>query len=136
MPKAHEPNDAFEIRRGEIERIQNAGAHYTKISGKVRIIGVGESSYSVVFPVLFVEQPLFSCGPLLDPGISVVKMSLPTCTGTVHLWHERVRDDGTNIYAGAEIGFVSTGPTDQVMLVQWHMEGVALRGPVDEEDDE
>lgn len=133
MSKAVTPGHAIELRRGEIERVNNQTAQYFKVSGEVEVVGPGEAVVDVLFPVIFTDKPAFSHGPALSDGISTTDGNLPTCSVVVLLWHERVRDDGTIVYAGAQFAIVTTGPTDQVLLVQWHVEGVGLRGPVDED---
>src|SRR5690348_16913053 len=131
MAKSVSPPHAIELRRGEIERMGNQSAQYYKVSGEIEVVGPGEAAISVLFPVLFVDKPAFSFGSALNPGSVVTIGSLPTCTVVVLVWHERVREDGSIMYVGAQFAIVTTGPSDQVMLVQWHMEGVGLRGPVD-----
>jgi len=133
--RIHGPGDAAEHRRGEVERIEQSGAQHFKLSGEVEVVGVGEAGVSLTFPVIFTDKPAFSFGPALDDGQAVTVGNLPNCSVVVVGWHERVRDDGTFNYVGAQLTIVTTGPSDQVMLVQWHMEGTALRGPVDDGDE-
>lgn len=133
MARSHGPGDAFERRRGEVERVSKAGPQYEKVSGEIQMPDVGETSISVNFPVFFVDKPSFSWGAELYPGSPVEITNLPTASCVVLLWHTRVRDDGTSIYVGAQFALVATGPASQVTIFQWHVEGVALRGPVDED---
>lgn len=121
---------AFEIRRGEVDRIAAQGAQYFKITGEIEADGVGEAAHTVDFPCLFTDKPSFSFGPELGAGQVVVTGSLPTGSMVVLNWQESVRDDGTVIYSGATFAMVTTGPADQVMVFQWHMEGIGLRNPV------
>lgn len=134
MARNSDVGGAIESRRGEIERKRAAGAQYFKVSGEIEVDGVGETAISVSFPVLFVDKPAYSFGPELYPGQVTVIGNLPTASCTVLLWHHRVRDDGSNIYTGAQFAIVTTGPTGQAMIIQWHMEGIGLRGPVEEDD--
>jgi hypothetical protein len=126
-------SSAFEKRRGEVERVGNAQAQVFRVTGEIEVDGAGEATVSVAFPVLFVDKPDYSFGPELGPGQPIIAGQLPECTMTVLQWNERIRDDGTIIYAGATFGAVTYGLPTQVMIVQWHMEGVALRGPTPNE---
>lgn len=130
MPKGRDISSAFEVRRGEVERMGNSEAQPTKVFGEIQANGTGECAVTVAFPVLFVNKPLFSWGSELGPGQPTVSGSFPACSTSVLQWSEGVRDDGTVIYSGATFGIITSGPDGQVMIVQWHMEGVALTGPV------
>lgn len=134
MTRGHTPGGAIELRRGEIERINESGAQYFKVSGEIEVVNPGEAAISVNFPTFFVDKPAFSFGAQLDAGQNTTLGNLPTCSIVVIAWHKSVRPDGSNIYVGAQFAIVTTGPSDQVMLVQWHMEGVGLRSPVETDD--
>ncbi len=133
MPKGRDVGSAFESRRGEIERINNAQAQIFRVNGEIQANGIGEFAVTVTFPCLFVDKPEYSFGPELGPGIPLVPTQFPECSMSVALWQTRVRDDLTVIYSGATFAIVTNGPVGQVMLIQYHMEGVALRGPTPNE---
>lgn len=133
MPKGRDIGSAFEKRRGEVERIGNAQAQVFRVNGEIEVDGVGEFAVTVDFPCLFVDKPEFSFGPELGPGQPVVQGQFPECDCVISQWQSKVRDDGTVIYAGATFCIVTNGPVGQVMLVQYHMEGVGLQGPVPNE---
>lgn len=120
---------AIEVRRGEIERVRSAGAQDVKVTGTIQVTEPGEAVISVTFPTLYVNKPDFTFGPELGPGQALVIQSLPSACLTVVQWGEAIRDDGTVLYAGATFAVVTEGPIGQVMLIQWHMDGLALRGP-------
>lgn len=120
---------AIELRRGEIERQTAAQSQYFKITGEIEVTGVGEGIISVDFPVYFVEKPAFSFGPEMGPGQALTATYFPTGNLCVYQWGEQNRDDGTIVYAGATFVYVCTGTPTQAMVLQWHMEGVGLRGP-------
>lgn len=123
---------AIETRRGEIERVRDSGTQWFKISGDVTVYGAGEAVVSVTFPVYFTEEPRGSFFGRLYPGSAVEAGSLPTVSVVASSWGETLRDDGTVLIGGATLAIVTTGPESQNMVVQWHMEGVGLRGPLDE----
>lgn len=134
MPRTEDLGTSFENRRGEVERINNTGAQYFVVSGEVEVDGVGNASANVIFPVLFTSKPRFHYGHELVPGQQVVLGNFPECSVTVTSWDFSVRDDGSNLYSGANFGIVTYGPTTQTMIIQWHMDGVGLRGPVPDLD--
>lgn len=119
----------LEQRRGEVQRVDQAGAQWFHVTGEVDINDVGAAVVDVLFPVFFVDKPRFSFGSELGPGEPYVAGSMPTCTITVLNWDTRARPDGTFVFAGATLCIVSAGTQGQSMTAFWHMEGVALRGP-------
>lgn len=130
--RRNDVGSALELRRGEVERQTAAQAQYFKVSGEIEINGSGEATISVAFPVLFVDKPSFSFGAELGAGEPLAAGNLPTGSLCVAQWGEQARDDGTIIYSGATFAVVSTGPPGQTMILQWHMEGIGLRGPTPE----
>lgn len=135
MGKANSAAHAIELRRGEIDRVNAQGAQFMKVTGDIEVDDIGETVCTVSFPCYFSEKPFFTFGPELASGVQPVSGQLPTCHAVVTKWQETVRDDNTNIYSGATISIVTSGPAGQAMIVQWHMEGTALRGPVPNVDD-
>lgn len=135
MPKGRDIGSAFESKRGEVERQSDSEAQNFHVTGEIQCNGAGENVVSVTFPILFVVKPSYSFGPELGPGQPAIAGQLPECSMTVLQWHENVREDGSIIYAGATFGAVTYGPATQVVTVQWHMQGVGLRGPAPGSDD-
>lgn len=125
----------FELRRGEVDRIAAQGAQYFKVSGEIEVSDTGEAVVAVNFPVQFVAKPHYSCGAELGPGQTTTVGQLPVGNICVLKWQETVRDDGSVIYSGASFGIVTAGLTGQVMIMQWHMEGIGLRNPVPDTDE-
>lgn len=130
MPRTTDLGTAIETRRAAVDRIEKAQAQFFNVRGTVQCNGTGEAIVDILFPCLFTIKPRFYYGAELAPGGAITSGSIPTATCVVLSWDSRVRDDGTVIYSGATLGIVTTGPTGQVMKVQWHMSGTGLRGPV------
>lgn len=112
-----------------------AQAQYFKITGEVECNQPGEGVINVVFPVFFTEKPRFSYGVELMPGQPIAAGQFPRCTATVIQWGQRGREDGSFVYSGASFSISVDGPDGQVLIVQWHMEGMGLRGPIPEGSD-
>lgn len=128
--RAKGPAEAIEIRRGEIERLRGAGSQYYKVTGEIQVNGTGEGAITVPFPIFFVGKPALSIGHELGPGQPYTSGNFPVCSTTVLRWEEKIRDDGTVLYAGALFGIVTSGPVGQVVIVQWHVEGIGIRNPI------
>ncbi len=124
---------ALEAKRGNQERINNAQAQPFKIHGTVDINNTGESVIALNFPVMFIEMPISAFGAFLSSGQAYLAGAFPTWSATILRWDERGREDGTVIYAGATLGVVADGVADQVLVIQWQMEGIGLRGPTPDE---
>lgn len=121
---------AMDGRDDDRERIRRGQAQYLKVTGEVECDQPGEGVINVLFPVYFTEKPRFSYGLELLPGQALVAGQFPRCSATVMRWGQRGRDDGSFVYSGAALSISTEGPTGQVLVVQWHMEGMALSGPV------
>ena len=130
MPRTNDIATAFEHRRGTVERIENAQAQYFVVTGEVEVVGTGEASADLLFPCYFVGKPRLFPTHELSPGQPFVAGQMPTASMTVLDWSSSIQDDNTVLYMGARVGFVTTGPTGQSMLIQWHADGPALRGPI------
>lgn len=121
---------ALDAKTGDRERIMDAQAQYFKVTGEIECDGPGEGVTNITFPVFFTEKPRFSFGLELLPGQPVLAGQFPVCSATVIRWGQRGRDDGSFVYSGAALSISTDGPDGQVIIVQWHMEGMGLRGPV------
>lgn len=130
MPRTNDLAMAVENRRGTVERLTNAAAQYFKVTGEVEVSGTGEAIISVLFPVYFIDKPRLSTGHELGFAQPAVAGNLPVVTTCVLAWNQSTRNDGTIIYAGMTLGIVSDGPDGQVLNIQWHVEGVGIRGPI------
>ena len=120
---------AFDKQRSNQERIENAEAQWFHCTGEIQVYRAGASTVSVLFPVFYTDKPRFSYGAELSPGDSYETGNMPTCSVVVLSWDQRLREDGTVVYAGATFCIVTSGQTEQSMIAHWHMEGIGLRSP-------
>lgn len=123
-------NTALKNNIDERDRIHDQESQYFKVTGEIECDGPGEGVTNIVFPIYFTEKPRFSFGLELIPGQPIAAGRFPRCSATVIQWGQRAREDGTIVYSGAALSISIQGPTGQVLIVQWHMEGTGLRGPV------
>lgn len=120
-----------EARRGEVDRIQGLEAKHVRLLGEVPIEGAGEVTFTVNFPVRYIEKPLMTAGWDLDGESSVVTGSYPTVSiGTVDWEMEDEDDDYGQYWTGALVAVKTTGPSDMRIYANYIYEGMALLNPV------
>ena len=109
--------------------LMDMGVGNQRISGQFLWEGSGEGEKEVVFPVKFIERPVFYFGGELGPNQSVVDGYYPTVSVVVGGWLTLKRPPVTSLYYGCTLVVVVTGHTDQKMVIHWHVEGRALSDP-------
>jgi len=121
---------SLDDRRRDVQRIESVSGGIFKVTGLIDVEGAGEGVVAVPFPIRFIEEPGFSYGPRMGAYAPLTPGDYPTCSVVVLRYDIDVRPDvGETLYDGAEFIVVVGGPSDQVMVVQWHMEGRALVNP-------
>lgn len=119
----------LEDRRGVIERIEGMAGRVHRVQGHFSKKGAGEASIEVRFPVWFIEKPIFTFGGELAENTSPTTRKFPTISVIVLNWILQEYPGDINYYIGAILGPVSTGTSDQEIIVHWQFEGKALRNP-------
>jgi hypothetical protein len=122
----------LEQKRYSVQRIEAMTVRPTRLQGRTQILGVGEVSFDVEFPVKFVEVPILSFGGELDKTSVVTATTFPTISVCVIEWENeeaRLGDDG--LFVGATLAVVTGGNPGQSIWVHWTFDGKALRNPVD-----
>lgn len=130
--------NAMNKRRNDIDRVESMQVKVTRVSGRVRVIGTGEVTVDVDFPVRFREIPIFLSGSTLGDNYTPAAGRFPTLNATVVNWVKRdeVTEGGFGgYYVGATIAIVVSGSTDQHIWLNWCMEGKAVRNPLNTIDD-
>lgn len=121
----------YQRRMDDRSRIQAMTVKLTRVSGKTLVMGTGEATFDVSFPVLFSERPYFQFGGELDDNYRVESGSFPTVSAVIVGWKkegeiERAFDGR---YSGATLAVRTTGTEGQQMWVHWTFESRALRNP-------
>lgn len=113
------------------DRIDRQSVKLTKVTGRVRIIGNGETSIAITFPVTFTDRPAFSSGwELAENQVSVlVGGSLPTVVTGLAGWNRVEKVQGLYHYTGATLIVVTTN-NPRYLFVHWHMEALAFQNPI------
>lgn len=121
-----------ERRRRDVDRVGDMTAKDTTISGRQLILGAGESTFSVVFPVTFSHRPLPHFDPELDENTSPVAGTFPGLDACVTGWDVINKVDGAfdGYFVGATVSVNLRGDTDQAAWVWWSFRGTGLRNPV------
>lgn len=120
----------LQSQRNEVERIDEAGLKIFRVSGRVQVIGDGESSVNVTFPIIFAERPGFSFGFELAKGQLPAAGRFPTVSCGVFQWDSgEFAVTGVPRYFGATLMVVTTG-NPRYLYVHWHMEGRAFNNPI------
>lgn len=132
---ARDLRTALEARRGEVERDRAvAGGHWVA-EGIIELLGTGETTVDVKFPVKFVERPLvFGGGGAVD-NQRIVTGEFPIWQVGVLRWNRTTRPDvpDSPMYIGATLVIVVTGAVDDEATFQseawWMARGRALTNP-------
>lgn len=106
---------------------------YTTVEQVVELIGVGEATYDVNFPVTFLEMPFVKAtGHAADNSV-IVAGAFPEWKIGVRAWKTTARLDlpDTLTYRGATLVIVCRGVgTDFESSIMWSAYGRALTNPV------
>jgi hypothetical protein len=116
----------------EAARVSESSAEFQVVQGFLTVDKAGEVSVDVNFPVRFIERPSLSFGGELDGNHFPEAGNYPTVSVVVARWTkdliDTTRDEG--FYSGATLMVVTTGKSDQKMIVHWQMSGRAFKNPV------
>jgi len=106
------------------------------IKGRTRVLGLGEATVDIRFPVIYIEPPIFQFGGELAEGSSLVQGTFPTISAIVSQWEIDEPDldlFGQSLriwYRGATLAIVTTGPPDTDVYLHWTFTGRAVSNPV------
>lgn len=130
------------VNRGQIQRglqkhkddknrIDDQGVKIFRVSGRVQIIGTGECSVDVDFPVTFAELPAVSFGWELAK-LQTSKLLggyLPSANVGIASWKTVPKVAGLFHYTGCVL-IVTAVNNPHYMWIHWHAEGRAFQNPV------
>ena len=103
----------------------------TRLQGRTQVLGVGEVSFDVDFPIKFIEVPHLSFGAELDKTSVATATKFPTVSVCVTDWRNEDQSLGhEGLYIGASLGVVVGGQAGQAIWVHWTFDGKALRTPL------
>lgn len=120
-------------QRDHLNDANARGVKVFKVTGRVQVIGSGETSINVTFPVTFAERPGFSFGGELAENQIPTAGHLPTVNAVVASWTKIEKVTGIYHYTGAVMTFV-VSHNPNYCWVHWHMEGKAFQNPINNLD--
>jgi len=126
-----------ERRRREVARVEDMTAKDSTVSGRHLIMGTGQVTFDVTFPLTFNEKPLFHYGWELDVNQYPVDQAFPGGYAFVYNWATVGQVDGAfeGYFTGATIGALVFGASnDQRLWLHWSFRGTGLRNPVKPDD--
>lgn len=115
-----------ETRRSEVEKIQESFVRVNKVSGRIKLIGIGQLVVPIDWPVWFIEWPNFCPGYELDEASPLDTSNFPTWSVTVSAWEKQTAGELGEYWIGANLAIVINGNPDQIGWVHWAMEGKAM----------
>lgn len=125
----------IEQRRQDLSRVDDFLIKNTAVSGRILVVGAGETVVEVAFPVWFIERPNFTYGGELEEGQSIEAENFPTISGIVETWTMKKAERlGGGYYVGARVICVTTGKENQNIYLHWRCEGKAITNPALSED--
>lgn len=132
------PRGAMEQRRTTVGRIDAFTVKHTFVVGRAILLGAGEATIDINFPVWFIEKPVLTvAGDLLDGSFAAADF-FPTTSGMVTNWTVERDVPGAfeGYYTAARILVVTSGKLDQISSVNYMFEARAMRNPLNQTSDE
>ena len=122
----------MEARRETVKRIDAMTVKVTRVSGRVLVIGTGEVTVDVPFPVNFIERPVFNFGGELDENHRATAGKYPTISAVVTTWTKvkEVVGSTDGYYTGASVAVVTSGQTGQQLWLHYSFEAKAVSNPL------
>lgn len=118
---------SLDQRRQDVERIADQTPKYTVVEGLANIDGVGEGQVDVVFPILFMEEPIWGGDFALATNQTVT--SFPTFDKFLVKWTTINKAGGRTYYSGARIGVLIDGDDGLKTVLHYRFSGTAFTEP-------
>lgn len=121
---------AAAAKRNALEQgAKSMAAQEHTIAGSVIVPGTGEAEFDIVFPVTFIERPIFTYGITL-PGTEVpIPGEFPVATAFLYGWNIEDRPPATRLYKSCRIGIVVNGYVGTKVIVDYVLRGKCLTNP-------
>lgn len=121
---------ALDTRRRDVDRIDSMLVDRCVVEGTFKMLGSGEGSIDINFPVQFIEKPIFNSGYELESGHAPSSGEVPTCTATVIDWKTVKRPGDALYYVGCRVVVRTTGNSTLESHVHVYFHGKHLKNPV------
>lgn len=118
-----------------VNPLQGFQGRQLEVVGLIEIVGAGEATVDVSFPVRFVEHPSFSFGGEMVENSAITAGQHPTISIMVLRWMTEEATPGTleqdqQIFVGASLIIVTTGIPDQRQRAHFQVRGRGIVSPV------
>lgn len=127
---------AIESRRGTVERSRAMTGGIYVVDGIIELVGVGEVTIDVSFPVTFIEMPIVIGGGGVAENQRIVAGEFPSWRVGVRQWDLRIDPafPDSPTYRGCNLVIVVDGARDDENTFQsrafWMARGRALTNPI------
>lgn len=126
---------ALENRRGTVERARSVEGGMFVVTGLIDLVGVGEATVDVNFPVTFTRKPSLVGSGEVGENEVIVPGAFPEISVGVRRWNRVIRADHPDDpwYDGANLVVVIRGVADDATFVwaaTWMAIGPALTNPI------
>lgn len=132
MPRGGGIQGPLEERRWDVSRAAQLAPKPTRVSGRVLVVGSGEATVSVKFPVRFLEEPIMNFGWVLGENQSLESGNFPFVSVGAFNWQRTEKMQNANVgytYHGCSLAIALTGQEEQQVWVHWTATGRAFRNP-------
>jgi hypothetical protein len=129
LPGPYEPvQAALAAAQASNDQVDDIGGGVFRLCGFLEFDGAGELLVSVVFPITFIDKPVFVFGGELRENSPFHNGRFPTISGIVKDWKFTTKvDTGQRQYTGCSFAIVATGHPDQQVIFHYMLEGPAFR---------
>jgi hypothetical protein len=127
---------AFEHRRGEVERGRAVEGGVFIVEGVIALTGTGEATVDVNFPVRFIEKPVLVGGGGAADNQRIVVGEYPRWNVGVLRWHRVIDEEFPDqpTYKGCTLLIIVEGATQDATTflseAYWSARGKALNNPI------
>ncbi len=126
----HGLSTTLDLRRTNVERIEDMGSGVFDSSFFIPITDVGELVVQLAFGPAFIEKPLFTSGGELGPSQPTLSGLFPTISMIVRNWNILHQLGNNNrVYVGCTLLVVTTGSDGQAMIGHAQFVGQAIWSP-------
>lgn len=111
------------------DRLSSQAGRVHTISGLFYVMGTGEATQEIKFPVRYVERPVCTFGAEVAPDSNITDGGFPTYSVTVGGWELEEINAAQILYVGATLFIVTAGAIGQNLWIHWSARGRAITSP-------
>lgn len=119
------------LKKSRIQGVNQLEAQNVQLEGQIMVSGVGETQYTVTFPVSYHSKPILSFGGELPQGQEVKSGLFPTVNVIIANWvmyNKMTPGSQASYYRGCDLLITVGGDPNQKLIVFWTVSGIAFSG--------